>query len=116
MQVLLLEEHLQEQAVAPRERVPVDEPQIVAGHISAEVGELDALPLALAAPLAPIVLRLFLPLLLLLLLFCCFLLLLLLFFLPFITGGTLSPLYEIMSPITNALIDLISGVKNAAVR
>jgi hypothetical protein len=42
--------------------------------------------------------------------------LLLLFFLPFITGGTLSPLYEIMSPITNALIDLISGVKDAAVR
>ncbi|MGE0056608.1 MAG: site-2 protease family protein [Dehalococcoidia bacterium] len=42
--------------------------------------------------------------------------LLLLFFLPFLTGGSLSPLYSIMSPITNALIDLISGVKDAAAR
>lgn len=42
--------------------------------------------------------------------------LLLLFFFPFISGGALSPLYQIMSPITNTLIDVISGVKDAAVR
>jgi Zn-dependent protease len=42
--------------------------------------------------------------------------LMLLFFLPFITGGSISPLYQIMSPITNTLIDLISGVRDAAAR
>jgi Zn-dependent protease len=42
--------------------------------------------------------------------------LMLLIFLPFLTGGQISPLYEIMSPITNTLINLISGVHDAATR
>ena len=52
MQVLLLQVHLEKQPVEPRVRVPIDEPQVVAGHVAAKIGELDALPLALAAPLA----------------------------------------------------------------
>ena len=52
VQILFFQEQLQEQLVQPREQVPVHEPQIVARHVVAEVGELDALPLAAAAPFA----------------------------------------------------------------
>jgi hypothetical protein len=34
-----------------RKEIPVDEPQVVARDVIPEVGKLDALPLALAAPL-----------------------------------------------------------------
>ena len=52
MQILFLEKHLQKQAVEPGVAVPVDKSQVVAGHVAAKVGELDALPLARAASLA----------------------------------------------------------------
>ena len=51
MEILLFEKHLQKQAIQPRVGVPVDKPQIVAGNIVAKIGKLDALSLALAAPL-----------------------------------------------------------------
>jgi hypothetical protein len=51
VQVLFFEEQLEKQLVEPSIQVPVDEPQVVAGDVIAEVGKLDALPLALAAPL-----------------------------------------------------------------
>jgi hypothetical protein len=51
VQVLLFQEHLEEQPVEPGVGVPVDEPQVVAGDVVAEVGELDALPFPPAPPL-----------------------------------------------------------------
>ncbi len=51
MQVFL-HEHFQKQAVEPGVGVPVDEPQIVARHVVAKIGELHALALAAAPPLA----------------------------------------------------------------
>ncbi len=52
MEVFLLHEEPDEQAVEPGVQVPVEEAQVVADDVVAVVGELDALPLALAAPLA----------------------------------------------------------------
>ena len=52
VQVLLFHEQADEQAVEPGEEVPVEEAQVVADDVIAVVGELDALPLALAAPFA----------------------------------------------------------------
>ena len=49
VQVFFFEEHFQKQPIEPGVRVPIDEPQIVARHVAAEIGELDALPFALAA-------------------------------------------------------------------
>ena len=51
-QVLLLQEHLQEELVQPGIDVPVHEPQVVAVHVVAVVGELHRDPPLLAAPLA----------------------------------------------------------------
>ena len=47
MQVFLFEEQAQEEAVEAGEQVPVEEPQVVADGVGPEVGELDALALAL---------------------------------------------------------------------
>src|SRR3954467_3351683 len=52
MQVLLLQEQAEEEAVESGVEVPVEEAEVVADDVVAVVGELDALPLALAAPLA----------------------------------------------------------------
>ena len=52
MKILLFQEHLQEELFQPRVGVPIDEPQVVARHIVAEVGELDALALPRAAAFA----------------------------------------------------------------
>ena len=41
MEVLFLLEQPQQQAVEPAVEVPVEVPEIVAGHVAAEVGELD---------------------------------------------------------------------------
>ena len=49
VQVLLFQKQLEKQAVEPSVEIPIDEAQIVAGDIIAEVGELDALPFAAAA-------------------------------------------------------------------
>ena len=52
MQVLLFHEEADEQSVEAGEEVPVEEAEVVADDVVAVVGELDALPLALAAALA----------------------------------------------------------------
>ena len=52
MKILLFQEHLQEELLQPRVGVPIDEPQVVARHVVAEVGELDALALPRAAAFA----------------------------------------------------------------
>src|SRR5262245_54973763 len=52
VQVLLLHEEAQEQLVEAGVEVPVEEAEVVADDVVAVVGELDALPLLLAAPLA----------------------------------------------------------------
>src|SRR5947209_2967026 len=52
MQVFLLHEEADEQAVEAGVEVPVEEAEVVADDVVAVVGELDALPLALAAALA----------------------------------------------------------------
>ncbi len=52
VQILLFEEELHDQLVEPGVEIPIDRPQVVAGDVGAEIGELDALPLALAPPLA----------------------------------------------------------------
>ncbi len=49
MQILFFEEQLQEQLVEPGISVPIDESQIVAGHVIAEIGKLDALTFPFAA-------------------------------------------------------------------
>ena len=51
-EVLLLEEHLEEEAVEAAEDVPVDEAEVVAVDVRAEVGELDRLAAATRAALA----------------------------------------------------------------
>jgi hypothetical protein len=51
VQILFLQEKLQEQSLQARKKVPIHEPQIIAGHVVAEVGEFDALPLPPAPPL-----------------------------------------------------------------
>ena len=50
VQVLLLQKHLEEELFQPGVGVPIDEPQVVAGHVVAEIGELDALAFSRAAP------------------------------------------------------------------
>ena len=52
MKVLLFQEHLQKELFQPRVGVPIDEPQVVARHVVAEISELDALALARAAAFA----------------------------------------------------------------
>ena len=52
MQVFLFHEQADEEPIEPGVQVPVEEAQIVADDVIAIVGELDALPLAFAAPLA----------------------------------------------------------------
>ena len=52
VQVFFFQEHLQEQLVQPRVHIPIDESQVVAGDVVAEVGELDTLTLAPAASFA----------------------------------------------------------------
>jgi len=52
MEIFLFQKHLEEELLQTRVSVPVDESQIVARHIVAEVGEFDALALARAASLA----------------------------------------------------------------
>ncbi len=52
VEVFLFEEQLEEQAVEAGVSVPIDEAEVVAGDVVAEVGELDALTFALAAALA----------------------------------------------------------------
>jgi len=52
VQIFLFQEHLQEQLVESSVEVPVDQPQVIAGDVIAEIGELHALALALAPPLA----------------------------------------------------------------
>ncbi len=51
MQVFFLQEQLEEQLVESCVEIPVHEPQVVAGHVVAEIGELDALALAATAAL-----------------------------------------------------------------
>ena len=46
------QEQLQIEPFEAGEQVPIDESQVVAGHVLAKIGELDALPLALALSLA----------------------------------------------------------------
>ena len=52
VQVLFFQEQFDDELVEPGVQVPIERPQVVARHVAAEVGKLDALPLALAAPLA----------------------------------------------------------------
>ena len=52
MKILLFQVHLQEEFLQAGVGVPIDEPQVVARHVVAEVGELDALALARAAAFA----------------------------------------------------------------
>ena len=52
VQILLVEEQLEEQAVESRVEIPVEEPKVVAVDILAKVGELDAMTLALRSPFA----------------------------------------------------------------
>ena len=51
MQIFFFQEQLEEQLVEPRVEIPVHEPQVIARHVVAEVGELDALALAATAAL-----------------------------------------------------------------
>src|SRR5262249_21791151 len=52
MHFLFFEKQPQEKTIQPREQVPVEEAKVVADDVVAKVHELDALPAALAAPLA----------------------------------------------------------------
>ena len=51
VQILFLEEQLEKQPIEPGVGVPIDKPQIIAGDVDAEIGELDALTFAQAAAL-----------------------------------------------------------------
>jgi hypothetical protein len=52
MEIFLFHEQTNEEAIEASEKVPVEKAEVVADHIISIIGELDALPLALAAPLA----------------------------------------------------------------
>ncbi len=52
VQILFFEEQLEKQLVQPGIQVPVDQPQVIAGDVAAEIGKLDALAFAFAPPLA----------------------------------------------------------------
>ena len=51
MKILFLQKHFEKQPVEPGIGVPIDEPQIIAGHVAAKIGEFNALPFPLAASL-----------------------------------------------------------------
>ena len=50
MQVFFFQKEFQIQPLQPGEQIPINEPQIITGHILPKIRELDALPFALAAP------------------------------------------------------------------
>ena len=50
MKIFFFQKDLQVQAIHSSKKIPVDEAKIIATDIVPEVRELDALPLALAAP------------------------------------------------------------------
>ncbi len=52
VQVFFFEKQLDDELVEPGVQIPIERPQVVARHVAAKVGELDALPFALAPPLA----------------------------------------------------------------
>jgi hypothetical protein len=52
MEIFLFHEEPNEEPIQTSKEVPVEEAQIVADHVIAIIGELDALPLAFAASLS----------------------------------------------------------------